>query len=208
MKSGMSFVAFFCGLILFTVGILSSCKKENDDVENSGYATISGRTVDFQQAILEYTGVLNSSSSVVYGYSITLASSGINYDAQTGAGHIITFDLHSPTESMGIGTYNYLGDNYVDGAYVLTAGFFSINADLVNQRAEKLYYLTGGSILVSTSGGKYNISFNAMAQELSTATFDTVGVPQELVGSYEGSTVYYDVSEQKTLLSKFDWAFE
>lgn len=180
-------------IALFTLAIVS-CKKDDDDVA-AGTATIDGRTVEFDQAWVEYTGAIHFSEATVYGYSLTLASSGINRTAQSGKGHIVTFNLRTPTADFSEAVYNFENDQPVYDQPIVSSGYFSINADLDNQMAEKIYNFSGGALTILNNQGALKINFSLMAQELSIPSFEAVGESKLFEGSYDGAFTLYDVSE-------------
>lgn len=173
------FTIFMLAMLAMAV-TFTSCEKDEDDDETAGQALVDGNKATFDKGYLEYYGDYGNDG---YNWDLTLLSSSINFDTETGNGDMIYFETFTSTAAYNGGTFAYANTyaaNTFDYAWII------INGNWGEGTADHYYVATGGSLNVTPSGNNYEITFNLTAQEYSLSTFAAIGDPVAVTGSYTG----------------------
>lgn len=166
------FFAVF-GMITFT-----SCDDDDDD-DKTNYFMLGEMEGVLDKGYLEYYGMWNETSG--YNFDISLVSSDLSMDGETGIGDVAYFELFSESATelkSGIYTYN---ETYE--AYTFDYGGFDINFNIETEESDEYGEMTAGTVEIAKSGEKYTIEFSGTASGKSVK------------GHYSGSLMYYDLSD-------------
>ena len=178
-------------LIIVLLVALSSCKKDKE-TDKKNHLKYDGKTYELAEGILINYGQWEETAPI-YNFDLFLISSGINFEQETGQGHIIYFEFFTSSASqLAAGTYNYHATSY--NAFTFDYGFFALDANFETGIAEIEGDIEGGNVKVEISGSTYTITINGT---------DSDG--KKITGYYKGSLTLYDLSDLKSAGIKPEW---
>ena len=178
-------------IIVFLVAF-SGCKKDKEETVKSNHLKYDGKTYELAKGILINYGQWQEIEPN-YNFDLLLTSSGINFEQESGQGHIIYFEFFTSSASqLAAGTYNYHASSY--NAFTFDYGEFALNAIIDPWSAEIEGEIEGGSVKVEISGSTYTITINGT---------DSGG--KKITGYYKGSLTLYDFSDLKSAGIKPEW---
>lgn len=178
-------------ILAFLVAIIS-CKKDKDETETKNHLKYDGKTYALAKGVLiNYGQWLEIEPN--YNFDLLLTSSGIDFEQETGQGHIIYFEFFTSSSSqLAAGTYNYHSSSY--NAFTFDYGEFALDANLDPWSAEIEGEIEGGFVKVEISGSTYTITIDGT---------DSGG--KKITGYYKGSLTLYDFSDLKSAGIKPEW---
>lgn len=168
----------FIAITVLVLSLLNGCTGNDDRVNGFNYLAVN---YPLDGGVIQYYGMPEGGSA--YNFDITLFSSGITYNSNSGTfdgkGHIVYFELfsQSPGELVS-GTYTF--DSSGAGSHTtVTKGNFGMNVNFINDTGVILHVVSG-SVTVERDGFEYNIGFSCGTDDDETIT-----------GSYRGFLTRY-----------------
>ena len=171
--------------------VIASCDDDNDKDSGSGTAIVGNITATFTKGALEYYG---AHSDDTHNFDIYLGSSNVNFANKTGTGDLLYFELFTDSDTFNGGTFDYNSDE-TEGTF--GQAFLIINGNWSNETAEHYFEITGGTVTV-TKSGTYDITYTLTGYEYNLETFQPIGGPESISGSYSGSLEYFDYTDFKS----------
>jgi hypothetical protein len=181
-------IILILAFLIATVG----CKKDKEETDKKNHLKYDGKTYDLAKGILINYGQW-AEIEPNYNFDLLLTSSGIDFEQETGQGHIIYFEFFTSSSSqLAAGTYNYHSSSY--NAFTFDYGEFAINGTVDPWSFQYEGEIEGGSVKVEISGSTYTITINGT---------DSGG--NKITGYYKGSLTLYDFSDLKSAGIKPEW---
>ena len=171
-----SFVKSVLWLSILTVlFVFVSCDPDfKSSSQGNGTFVYKGVTYSLSQGILEDYG---SNGNGSYNWDITLFSSGININNETGTGEIVYLELNSPEVSLVPGPYTWNIDMVANS---LTTGDLDIGCNVATGYSQEYRYANGGMVTITSVGSEYILNFTLDLDNGETVT-----------GSYSGPLTLY-----------------
>lgn len=196
----MKSVKLVASALLMTGLVFTSCKKDKDNdtgttpTVNQGNGTMqyNDSTINLNTAVVVDYGIWDTDSNV-FNLDVEFLSEGITATADTayGVGYDVYFEVLTGADgSFQPGTYTLNLSAEASNAFEIASTEFIVNYDPNDFEAGEYHFFTSCELTISGTSPNYTYSFTGTLENSQTVT-----------GTFNGTSIYVDVSEEFELQS-------